>query len=98
MLRFQMRAPSWFLNISALWALASSAQGQATNPPAGMPTTPSLAAESHWRIGAAFGYGQRTNPLIQSEDIPVIVDLDIAWFGKRWFFDNGDVGFTVFDS
>ena len=35
--------------------------------------------------------------MIQSEDIPVLVDLDIAWFGKRWFFDNADVGFTVID-
>ncbi|MGH8864465.1 MAG: MipA/OmpV family protein, partial [Burkholderiales bacterium] len=25
------------------------------------------------------------------------VDLDIAWFGKRWFFDNGDVGYTLVD-
>ena len=27
----------------------------------------------------------------------MVVDLDIAWFGKRWFFDNGDVGLTIFD-
>ena len=37
----------------------------------------------------------RTNPLIQSEDIPVFVDVDVAWFGKRWFFDNGDLGFDL---
>ena len=41
---------------------------------------------------------QRTNPLIQSEDIPVIVDLDIAWFGERWFFDNFDLGFALIDN
>ncbi len=50
--------------------------------------------ESNWRLGAAFGYGIRSNPLVQSDDIPIIVDLDIAWFGERWFFDNGDLGFT----
>ena len=54
--------------------------------------------ESNWRIGAALGYGQRTNPLVQSEDIPIIVDLDIAWFGDRWFFDNGDGGLTFADN
>ena len=54
--------------------------------------------ESSWRLGAAFGYGQRSNPLVQSDDIPIIVDLEIAWFGKRWFFDNGDLGFTVADN
>lgn len=54
--------------------------------------------ESRWRLGAAFGYGKRTNPLVQSEDIPIIVDLDIAWFGDRWFFDNGDLGLTFADN
>ncbi|MDH5622457.1 MAG: hypothetical protein OEY74_10280, partial [Gammaproteobacteria bacterium] len=43
--------------------------------------------ESRWRLGAALGYGVRSNPLIQSDDIPIIIDVDIAWFGDRWFFD-----------
>lgn len=47
-----------------------------------------------WRIGMAAGYGERSNPLVNSEDIPVVLDLDIAWFGDRWFFDNGDAGLT----
>jgi outer membrane protein len=53
--------------------------------------------QSNWRLGIALGYGSRTNPLIQSDDVPVLVDVDIAWFGKRWLFDNGDVGLMVFD-
>ena len=56
-----------------------------------------LPEEKSWRLGVALGYGMRTNPLIQSDDIPVVVDLDIAWFGERWFFDNGDLGFELFD-
>jgi outer membrane protein len=54
--------------------------------------------ESRWRLGASFGYGERSNPLVQSEDIPIVVDLDIAWFGDRWFFDNGDAGLTFADN
>ena len=54
--------------------------------------------DSRWRLGAALGYGVRTNPLVQSDDIPIIVDLDIAWFGDRWFFDNGDLGLTFADN
>jgi outer membrane protein len=53
---------------------------------------------SSWRLGAALGYGVRSNPLVQSDDIPIVVDLDIAWFGARWFFDNGDLGFTLLDN
>ena len=54
--------------------------------------------ESRWRLGAALGYGMRTNPLVQSDDIPIVVDLDIAWFGDHWFFDNGDLGVTFADN
>jgi len=54
-------------------------------------------AGSLWEIGIAMGYGERTYPLVQSDDIDILVDIDIAWYGDRWFFDNGDVGFTVRD-
>ncbi len=103
MLGFIMRAPVNIWKILALWSVVAFAHGQGTDPDPGSAATAAAAPaarpepERHWRLGAAFGYGQRTNPLIQSEDIPVIVDLDVAWFGKRWFFDNGDVGFTMFD-
>lgn len=56
------------------------------------------ATESRWRLGAAFGYGMRTNPLVQSDDIPIVVDIDVAWFGDHWFFDNGDIGLTFADN
>lgn len=55
-------------------------------------------SESRWRIGAALGYGERSNPLVQSDDIPIAVDFDVAWFGDRWFFDNGDAGLTFADN
>lgn len=92
MLAGSMRAlPAYLLKALGCWALASLALADAAPPPAPAPS------ESHWRLGLALGYGERTNPLIQSEKIPVLVDVDIAWFGKRWFFDNGDVGFAVLD-
>jgi len=102
-----MRSSGNLLKIAVLCGVASLAHAQADAPQASNATTAVLATapapvqppprERSWRIGAAFGYGERTNPLIQSDDIPVIVDVDIAWFGKRWFFDNGDVGYTLFD-
>jgi len=55
-------------------------------------------AESPWQFGVALGYGLRTNPLVQSDDIPIIVDIDIAWFGDHFFFDNGDLGLTFVDN
>lgn len=107
MLGSLMRMIGNLLKSAVLCGLACVAHAQAVTPESSAPAivvasavpapvqTP--ARERSWRIGAAFGYGERTNPLIQSEDIPVLVDVDIAWFGKRWFFDNGDVGFTLLD-
>lgn len=54
--------------------------------------------ESNWRLGAALGYGERSNPIVYADDIPLVVDLDIAWFGERFFFDNGDLGLTFADN
>lgn len=77
--------------------VSAPAEAPATTPaPATHPPRP-LPEEKNWRFGVAVGYGERTNPLIQSEDIPVLIDLDIAWFGERWFFDNFDLGFELFD-
>jgi len=68
-------------------------------PAAGTLALPSVGtASSPWRLGVAVGYGARSNPLIQSDDVPIIVDLDIAWFGEHFFFDNGDVGLTFLDN
>ncbi len=76
---------------------ASADAAQTVVPaPAASPGAP--AGERHWRLGIALGFGERSNPLIQSDDIPVLVDLDIAWFGERWFFDNGDLGFAFIDN
>jgi len=66
----------------------AAAQGQAQAQP----------EESRWRLGIGLGYGLRSNPLVQSDDIPIFVDIDIAWFGERLFFDNGDFGLTLVDN
>lgn len=88
--------------------LAPSAHAQTDTPavPATAATVPTpvahtarpLPVERSWRFGIGLGYGMRTNPLVQSEDIPILVDLDIAWFGKRFFFDNFDLGFALADN
>jgi outer membrane protein len=77
--------------------VAGPARG-AAEPPGTPVLTGAGATPSKWSLGVALGYGLRTNPLIQSDDIPILVDVDIGWFGERFFFDNGDVGVTVADN
>lgn len=101
------------LKIAAFCAVAGLAHGQGLpGAPAANTAVPAavgnqtstdnqpvvLPEERRWRLGAALGYGQRTNPLVQSEDIPVVIDLDVAYFGDHWFFDNGDLGVQLVDN
>ena len=50
---------------------------------------------SRWDLGLAIGYGQKTNPLGNYDDIPIFVVPSIAYYGDAWFFDNGNVGYTL---
>ncbi len=54
-------------------------------------------ANKNWSVGLALGAGQRSNPLITGDDIDLWWTLDFAWFGERWFFDNGDLGYLLKD-
>lgn len=87
-----MGRQSWTFVALLLVAAAAAGQEQAGAP------GPEPAAASRWQLGIALGYGQRTNPLQFSDDIPVVVDIDVAWFGDRFFFDNGDLGYTFADN
>ena len=86
------------LRVAALWLVATVSNAQAPSPVDAGTAQPAPPAERRWRLGAAVGYGERSNPLIQSDDIPVVIDLDFAYFGDRWFFDNGDLGLVVTDN
>lgn len=69
-----------------------------------MPTAAQQGAEqqageaSPWTIGVALGQGRRINPFIGSDDTDINAVLDLAWYGERLFFDNGDFGLTLSSS
>ncbi len=52
--------------------------------------------ERSWSLGIAFGAGKRDNPLISGDSIDVNYVVDFSWYGERFFFDNGDFGYTLF--
>lgn len=70
---------------SAAQAQESAAQGSSEQS--------ADAAGSRWTIGAAVGHGRRDNPFVASDDMNLNAIIDLAWYGERWFFDNGDIGF-----
>jgi len=54
-------------------------------------------AERSWDLGLAVGYGQRSNPLVSGEDIDINTVVDFSWSGRKFFFDNGDLGYTFLE-
>lgn len=44
-------------------------------------------------IAVGLGLGVRTNPLYNSDNIPLIVIPDVAWYGENWYLDNTEVGY-----
>lgn len=54
--------------------------------------------ERSWSAGISLGAGQRSNPLLGGDAIDLWWSVDFAWYGERWFFDNGDLGFMLRDT
>lgn len=50
-----------------------------------------------WQISLALGIGVRTNPVLNNDDIPLIVLPQINYNGERLFIQNLDLGFIVFE-
>jgi outer membrane protein len=48
-----------------------------------------------WNFSVALGAGIRTNPLVGGRDIPLVVIPQFSYYGKRFFIDDLDLGFTL---
>jgi outer membrane protein len=50
-----------------------------------------------WDFGIGIGYGEQSNPFVGADEVPGYVTLDLAIYGERFFFDNGELGYTLVD-
>lgn len=48
-----------------------------------------------WHLAVGVGLGKASNPLHGGDDIPLVVLPDIAYYGERFYFDNGQVGYSL---
>ena len=49
--------------------------------------------KSSWQLGIAIGVGIKSNPLVDGNDIPLVILPDIAWYAENAYFDNGELGY-----
>jgi len=59
--------------------------------------SPECAAVGKWNFSLALGAGVRSNPLVRGHDLPLVVVPQFSYYGKRFYLDNLDAGFTVVD-
>jgi len=49
--------------------------------------------KSSWQLSIALGVGVKTNPLVDGDDIPLVILPDVAWYAEKAYFDNGELGY-----
>jgi len=52
--------------------------------------------ESRWQLSIGLGIGVRTNPVMDNDNIPLIILPQISYQGERFFIQNLDVGYALF--
>lgn len=51
-----------------------------------------------WEVSVALGLGGRTNPVVNSDHLPILVMPSVSYYGKRFFLETDTLGFTLFES
>jgi outer membrane protein len=64
-------------------------QGPCTTP------SPECAVVGEWDMSVSFGLGGRSNPVAGAKDIPLVVVPQINYYGRRWFLNNLELGYTL---
>lgn len=60
-------------------------------------THAALAHTQPWQLGISLGYGQQQDPFISQKNEDIYFLLDIAYYGRYAFFDNGDIGIYLYN-
>ena len=78
----------------ALLVNSLSHQAVAEEPPAECP--PEICTEiGKWQFGLSIGLGLRSNPLYNSNDIPLVLLPRVSYYGERFFLENLEAGWTL---
>jgi MipA family protein len=85
-----LNALIWLVTLALSVPLAR-AQGGCSTP------SPECAVVGQFEISVSLGVGQRSNPVAGKSDIPLIVIPHISYYGKRFFVENLELGYTLHD-
>ncbi|GGY84100.1 structural protein MipA [Cellvibrio zantedeschiae] len=54
--------------------------------------------ESRWQFSIGLGLGVRTNPVMDNDDIPLVILPQFSYQGERFFIQNLDLGYNLFQN
>lgn len=54
-------------------------------------------AVGQWQFSVGVGLGGRTNPLLDGDDIPIVLLPEVSYYGERFFFDTTSLGYTLYE-
>jgi outer membrane protein len=87
----------WVARVGVFAIIAGAGQVHAAESEECSGPSDDCVAIGRWNFSVALGAGVRTNPLSYAKDIPLVIIPQVSYYGKRFFFDNLDFGFTVAD-
>jgi outer membrane protein len=57
--------------------------------------SPECAVVGKFELSVSLGVGQRSNPIAGKSDIPLVVIPHVSYYGKRFFLENLELGYTL---
>lgn len=83
---------------SAFFLIAASCSGLAAAEDACEVASRDCVVVGKFGFTISLGAGGRTNPIDGNADIPLVAIPQISYYGKRFFLENLDVGFTLHEN
>jgi MipA family protein len=81
-----------FISSGLLGSSVAAAQGSCKTP------SPDCVAVGEFDLSVSLGLGERSNPIQSNSDIPLLVVPQFSYYGKRFFVENLEVGFTLLET
>ncbi len=51
-----------------------------------------------WSFAVSVGIGIRSNPLFESDNVPLVILPEISYYADNFFIENLDIGYTLIDT
>jgi len=84
-------APVFMIALAALTPRTGEGQTACKAP------SPDCAVVGEWDLSVSLGLGERSNPVKRADDIPLVVVPQISYYGRRFFLNNLELGYTLYE-